>query len=366
MTSAAPDYYNPGTADYTDVEVCNLDPDPAQVTIQTGTHAVICALGLIGNILVVVTYAFYKGTKTVTDVYLVNVAAADLSFVLALPFIIYNERHGWPTGSGVCKALSSAYSVNLYSGMLLLACVGGDRYVAIVRARRSFGARSGYLIYSRIVCSAVWACAAALTLPTLIYTERFEEAGLGAESARVMCQLSFSNDETAKFIKKLVPCLQMAVGFLLPLAAMALCYSSIARTLIRARSGRRHGAVRVVLAVVVVFIACHLPYNVALLNHTLDLFQQRGCQGERFNLRVLAISKSVAYLHCCLNPILYAFTGSKFRSHFRQIVVDLWCFGKKYILSARSGNSASKPSDGSGRFSPFSARSLDRRQIQAL
>ncbi|XP_061700100.1 C-C chemokine receptor type 6 [Syngnathoides biaculeatus] len=358
MTSVAPDYYNPSTDDYTDYGLCNLDPNPAEVIAQTYMHSIICAFGLIGNILVVVTYIFYKRTKTMTDVYLVNVAVADLTFVLALPFIIYNERHSWPMGSVVCKVLRSAYSINLYSGMLLLACISGDRYVSIVQARRTFGARSRYLTYNRIICSGVWVCAATLTLPTLIYTERFEEASLGAETVHPKCQLSFSNDRTAKFIKKLVPSLQMAVGFLLPLAVMALCYSSITCTLIRAQSSQRHKAVRVVFTVVVVFIVCHLPYNVTLLIHTLGLFEQRSCQGERLNLQVLAISKSVAYLHCCLNPVLYAFIGSKFRSHFRQIVMDLWCFGKKYIYSARSSDvcvSAFKSSDGADNFSSFSA-----------
>ncbi|XP_077436772.1 C-C chemokine receptor type 6 [Vanacampus margaritifer] len=359
MSSVSPDYYNPSTEDYPDGAPCNLDPHPAEVITQTYMHSLICAFGLVGNILVVVTYIFYKRTKTMTDVYLANVAVVDLIFVLALPFIIYNERHSWPMGNAVCKVLRSSYSLNLYSGMLLLACISGDRYVAIVQARRSFGARSGSLIYSRIICSAVWLFAAALTLPTLIYSERFEEFSPGAEAAQVTCQLSFSNDETAKLVKMLVPCLQMAVGFLLPLVVMALCYSSITCTLVRAQSSQRHKAIRVVLAVVVFFIVCHLPYNVALLNHTLDLFEERSCQGEMLNLRVLAVSQSVAYLHCCLNPILYAFIGSKFRSHFRQIILDLWCFGKKYIYSSRSSRGTSdvcfKSSEGSNNFSSFSA-----------
>ncbi|XP_051942658.1 C-C chemokine receptor type 6 [Hippocampus zosterae] len=361
MSSVAPDYYNPSTDDYTDWELCNLDPNPAQVLTQTYMHSLICAFGLIGNLLVVVTYIFYKRTKTMTDIYLVNVAVSDVIFVLALPFIIYNEQNNWPMGSGICKVLTSAYSINLYSGMLLLACISGDRYVAIVQARRSFGARSSSLIYSRIICSAVWFCAAALTLPTLIYTERFEETVVGAETAHVTCQLSFSKDETAKLIKTLVPYLQMAIGFLLPLTVMVLCYSSIVRTLIRAQNSQRHKAVRVVLVVVVFFIVCHLPYNVALLNHTLDLFEQRGCQKEKLRLQVLAISKSVAYLHCCVNPILYAFIGSKFRSHFKKIVLNLWCFGKRYISSARSSRVTSdvcisgfKSSDGSNNLSSFS------------
>ncbi|KAM9787324.1 C-C chemokine receptor type 6 [Syngnathus typhle] len=358
MSSVAPDYYYyPGTDDYTDAEPCNLDPNPAEVITQTSMHSLICVFGLVGNVLVVATYLFYKRTKTMTDIYLANVAVADLTFVLALPFIIYNERHSWAMGTAVCKVLRSAYCINLYGGMLLLACISGDRYIAIVQARRSFGARSSSLIHSRIICTVVWLCAAALTLPTLLYTERFEESAPGAESVHVTCELSFSNDETAKLIKMLIPCLQMAIGFLLPLVVMVLCYSSITCTLIRARSSQRHKAIRVVLAVVVFFIVCHLPYNVALLNHTLDLFEQRSCRGERLSLQVLAVTKSVAYLHCCVNPILYAFIGSKFRSHFKQILMDLWCFGKRYMSSARTSDvctSGFKSSDGSNNFSSFS------------
>nr|XP_057946655.1 C-C chemokine receptor type 6 [Doryrhamphus excisus] len=355
------DYDYNGTEDDPDIGLCNLDPNPTEVITQTYIHSLICAFGLVGNILVVVTYIFYKRSKTMTDVYLVNVAVADLTFVLALPFIIYNEQHRWIMGAVVCKVLRSAYSINLYSGMLLLACISGDRYVAIVQARRSFGTRSSSLIYSRVICSVVWVCAAALTAPTLIYTECFEETSFGAEAASVVCQLSFSTDETAKLIKVLIPSLQMGIGFLLPLLVMMFCYSCITCTLMRAQSTQRHKAIRVVLVVVVVFVICHLPYNVALLNHTLSLFKMRGCKAEMLKLQVLGISKNVAYLHCCLNPILYAFIGSKFRSHFRQIAMDLWCFGKKYIYSARSSRAMSdtrisgfKSSDRSNNLSSFS------------
>lgn len=342
--------------------LCNLDPNPAEVIAQTCIHSIICAFGLIGNALVIVTYVFYKRTKTMTDVYLFSVAVADLIFVVTLPFIIYNEQHGWLMGSVACKMLRSAYSINLYSGMLLLACISGDRYVAIVRARRSFGARSGTLLYSRLICSVVWAFAVALTLPTLIYTERFEEQDPGNATVAVACRLSFSETETAKLMKVLVPGFQMAVGFLLPLSVMAFCYSSIACTLQRAQSSQRRKAMRVVLAVVVVFVLCHLPYNVALLSHTLSLFQERSCEAERIKLQVLAISRSVAYLHCCLNPILYAFVGVKFRSHFRQIMLDLWCFSKKYIYNAHSSRgttdvciSGRMSSDGSNNMLSFTA-----------
>uniref|UniRef100_A0A667WW59 C-C motif chemokine receptor 6 n=1 Tax=Myripristis murdjan TaxID=586833 RepID=A0A667WW59_9TELE len=317
---------------------CNLDLDPLETITQTYIHSIICAFGLIGNLLVIVTYIFYKRTKTMTDVFLFNVALADLLFVVALPLIIYNEQHSWAMGSVSCKILQGVYSINLYSGMLLLACISGDRYVAIVLARRFFGAHSNTLIYSRLVCSVVWMFAVALSLPTVIFTERFEEENLGVQI--VTCQLCINHNETVKVMKVLVPTLQVAIGFLLPLLVMVFCYSKIICTLLRAQSSQRHKAVRVVLAVVVVFIICHLPYNTTLLTHTLVLFKERGCEAERMRLKVLAVTRSIAYLHCCLNPILYAFIGVRFRSHFRQILQDLWCLGKKYI-SGRSSRGTS-------------------------
>lgn len=363
MATVTPDYeWSTFTDSYEDDDLCNLDPNPTLVITQSYIHSLICAFGLIGNTLVIITYLFYKRTKTMTDVYLFNVAVADLIFVVALPFIIHNEQHNWLMGLAACKILRSAYSINLYSGMLLLACISSDRYIAIVQARRTFGARSRSLIYSRIICSAVWLFAVALTLPTLIYTQRFEDSSLESNIVTATCQMSFSKNETAKLMKVLVPSLQMTIGFMLPLVIMVFCYSSIMCTLLRAQSNQRHKAVRVVMAVVVVFIICHLPYNATLLSHTMSLFKQRSCDIEKMKLRVLAISRSIAYLHCCLNPILYAFIGVKFRSHFCQIINDLWCLGKKHISTARTSRATSdfcisgfKSSDGSNNMSSFSA-----------
>ncbi|XP_054894274.1 C-C chemokine receptor type 6 [Poeciliopsis prolifica] len=359
MNNLTSDYYT--TWNDSD-EPCSFSPSPEEVLSHTFIHSIICAFGLIGNILVMITCGFYKRTKTMTDVYLFNVAVADLLFVVALPLITHNEQNGWPMGSVACKMLRSAYSINLYSGMLLLACISGDRYIAIVQARRSFGSRSHAVMYGRLICSAVWVFALFLTLPTLIYTELFEEHNLMEPSSTLTCELTFKYRKTAELMKVMVPSLQMAVGFLLPLVVMVFCYSSIMCTLRKANNSQRHKAIRVVWAVVVVFIICHFPYNVTLLIHTVFLFTEKSCEEVNTKLTVLATSRSIAYLHCCLNPILYAFIGVKFRSHFRKILSDLWCFGKKYLYFARSSRGTSEVcisgliiSDTSNNMSSFSA-----------
>ncbi|XP_063352436.1 C-C chemokine receptor type 6a [Pelmatolapia mariae] len=307
-------------------------------------HSIICILGLIGNSLVIVTYAFYKRTKSMTDIYLFNVAIADLLFVLALPFIVYNELWSWPMGQVACKLLRGSYSVNLYSGMLLLACISTDRYIAIVQARRSFRLRS--LSYSRIICAIIWIFAILVSVPTFYFYHRYEPSHTKgfmldhdnqtqSSTPEYVCEFKFEDKKRAKEVKVAVPSTQISVGFFLPLFIMIFCYSAIIVTLLKAKNFQRHRAVRVVLVVVAVFIICHLPYNIVLLYDTANLFRERPCGEADIVEMALTVSQTIAYMHCCLNPVLYAFVGVNFRNHFRRIFRDLWCLGKKYMAPRR-------------------------------
>ncbi|XP_070782257.1 C-C chemokine receptor type 6a [Enoplosus armatus] len=317
-----------------------------ELVVGPYVHSIIFILGFLGNSLVIVTYAFYKRTKSMTDVYLLNVAIADLLFVVSLPLIVYNELSSWSMGPVACKLLRGSYSVNLYSGMLLLACISTDRYIAIVQARRSFRLRS--LPYSRLICTIVWASAFLLSVPTFYFYNWYEpshtrDAFMDQEEEnhtatlppQYVCEFRFTYNTTAWRTKVAIPSIQLAVGFFLPLLIMVLCYVAVIVTLLRARNFQRHKAVRVVLAVVAVFIACHLPYNITLLYDTVNMFKLQSCEEADALSTAKTVTQTIAYLHCCLNPVLYAFVGVKFRNHFRKIVQDLWCLGKRYIAPRR-------------------------------
>lgn len=328
--------------------------------LQVYVHSLICLVGLIGNVLVILTYAFYKRTKSMTDVYLLNVAIADVLFVVALPLIIYSEQNEWILGDWSCKLLRGIYSINLYSGILLLACISLDRYMAIVQARRSFRFRSSMLIYSYLICALVWFLALLLTLPTFIFYKRYKPSDVfqmtdvtenpwittknprttlpsySSSEMQHVCFFHFKDNDTAKLFKALVPSSQVAVGFCLPMLVMGFCYSSVVFTLLRAKNFQRHKAVRVVLTVVLVFIICHLPYNAVLFYDIIYMFSSSECSDQNNTHLLLILTESLAYLHCCLNPVLYAFIGVKFRNHFRKVVEDLWCLGKSYIGARRT------------------------------
>lgn len=354
------DYNYTYNFDYNDTEwlspCSNQNNQSVEKVVGPYVRSLICILGLVGNILVIVTYAFYKRTKSMTDVFLLNVALADLLFVSALPLIAYNEAWAWPMGATACKLLRGSYSVNLYSGMLLLACVSADRYVAIVQARRSFRLRSP--ARSRLICAAVWACALLLSAPTfysyswyrrsdtekifMLDDEEEENETLISEPDDYVCEYRFQDRNLAHTTKVAIPALQLTIGFFLPLLVMVLCYSAIAATLLRARNFQRHRAVRVVLVVVAVFVGCHLPYNLTLLYDTVNMFNHRTCAESDAVQVAKTVAQVAAHLHCCLNPLLYAFVGAKFRSHFKRIVCDLCCLGRKSWVSRRNSRVTSE------------------------
>lgn len=334
-------------------EPCSVENrQNAEKYLQLIIHPIICCVGFVGNSLVILTYALYKRTKSMTDVYLLNLALADILFVVALPLIIYSERNSWAMGNWSCKLLRGVYSINLYSGMLLLACVSGDRYLAIVQARRSFRLRSRTLIYSRLVCVVVWLLALILSLPTFIFYERYpfpsEFTGFSNDTdpfdtpTQYVCFFRFNSNETARLIKTAVPSIQVGTGFFLPLLIMSICYTSVIVTLLQAKNFQRHKAVRVVLTVVLVFLACHMPYNLALLYYAINMFSHQDCSHEEAVELTMIITESLAYLHSCLNPLLYAFIGVNFRNHFRKILQDIWCLGKSYMSARRTSRVTSE------------------------
>ncbi|KAJ8009998.1 hypothetical protein DPEC_G00069980 [Dallia pectoralis] len=277
----------------------------------------IFTLGAMGNLMVVFIYTTVRHRlKTMTDVYLLNLAVADLLFLGTLPFWAADATKGWVFGLGLCKILSAVYRINFFSSMLLLTCISIDRYVAIVQVTKAHNLKNKTLFYSKLVCLAVWIISGFLALPELIFAKVKSD-----HSGSLSCVLVFPHNLLNR-TKILVLALQICMGFCLPLLLMVLCYSIIIRTLLQAKSFEKHKALRVIFAVVAVFVLSQLPYNGLLVVdatqaanttitdcHVSDCFDIAG-----------QIAKSLAYTHACINPFLYVFIGVRFQKDLLRIL----------------------------------------------
>ncbi|XP_049637360.1 C-C chemokine receptor type 7 [Suncus etruscus] len=288
-------------------------------------YSLICFLGLVGNGLVVLTYIYFKRLKTMTDMYLLNLALADMLLLLTLPFWAYSAAKAWIFGAHFCKLIFGIYKTSFFSGMLLLLCVSIDRYVAIVQAVSAHRHRARVLLISKLSCVAIWALAILLSIPELLYS------GLQNSSREQEWRCTLVTDHVEALIT--IQVAQMVMGFLIPLGTMSFCYLVIIRTLLQARNFERNKAIKVIIAVVAVFIAFQLPYNGVVLAQTVANFNVTGgsCEAsKRLNI-AYDITYSLACVRCCLNPFLYAFIGVKFRSDLFKLFKDLGCLSQERL-----------------------------------
>lgn len=281
----------------------------------------ITLVGGAGNLAVVWIYLNIKRRlKTMTDMYLLNLAVADLLFVITLPLWAAEASRGWHFGSALCKVNSACYKVNLFSSMLLLTCISVDRYVVIVQTTKAQNSKLERRRCSRLVCLGVWLVALVLAIPELMF------ATVAEVGSTPYCRMVFP-PQMGNHIKILVLSLQVSIGFCLPFIIMAFCYSVIVAKLLKTRNFQKHKAMRVILAVVVAFVASQLPYNGVLVMEAVQASNMTitDCdQMKRFDT-VGQVLKSVAYMHACLNPFLYVFVGVRFRHDLLKLLLCVCC-----------------------------------------
>lgn len=271
-------------------------------------------VGLAGNALVVAVYASRLRLRTLTDVCILNLAVSDLMLLLTLPFWAADAVHGWRLGLVACRLTSFLYSANFSCGMLLLACISVDRYRAVAlgpAGRTGPGTRAR--VQWILACVLLWAAASFLGLPELIFCVVKHSHHGTACAARYPSSM-------ARPAKAALELMEVTLRFVLPLVVMTVCYCLVGRTLSRAagvRRARRRRALRVLLAVVGVFLLTQLPYNVVKLVRAMDIMYGlvSDCGVSRGLDRAVQVTESLALVHTCINPLLYAFIGSSFRGH---------------------------------------------------
>ncbi|KAM6990286.1 C-C chemokine receptor type 9a [Tautogolabrus adspersus] len=304
---------SPGTEDY-DFPDMMCDREPVRQfrsQFVPPFYWIIALVGGVGNLAVVWIYLNFRRLKTMTDVYLLNLAVADLLFLVTLPLWASEASHGWSFGLVLCKVNSALYKVNLFSSMLLLTCISFDRYVVIVQTAKAQNSQAERRRLSRLVCLGVWFVALLLAVPDLVFTHIKEG----------YCRNVFP-PHLGRSTKILVLSLQVSMGFCLPFLIIAFCYSVIFLKLLKTRNFQKHKAMRVILAVVAVFVLSQLPHNGVLVMEAVQANNttMMDCDElNRFDI-VGQVLKSVAYMHACLNPFLYVFVGVRFRRDMLQLL----------------------------------------------
>ncbi|XP_068609752.1 trace amine-associated receptor 1-like [Brachionichthys hirsutus] len=266
----------------------------------------LCAVTIGGNVLVIIAVVYFKQLHTPTNYLILSLAVADLLVgVVIVPFsMAFSVSSCWNEDL-FCKVRDS-FDISLcMCSILNLCCISIDRYFAVCQPLTYKTKINDQVVAAMILVS--WTISALIGLGVIL-------SGLNPDK----CEENCSNNILLANVMGLI------LSFYLPVMIMLCIYLKIflvaqkqARSIQSMKAGGSISKVErkatATLAIILgVFLCCWTPFYFCM---TFLSFSRESVSIAVFEtLNWLALSNSM------LNPFIYAFFYSWFRTAFRMIV----------------------------------------------
>ncbi|XP_026174556.1 B2 bradykinin receptor [Mastacembelus armatus] len=286
--------------------------------LQPAYLGLMSVIGLAGNGLVLCVFCLQREPCTVADMYLGNMAAADLVMISCLPFwaVTIAQGYQWDFGEVLCKLVSVAISMNYICSVLFLTLVSVDRYLALVKPMSS--SRLRRVVWAKRICLGIWSLGFIVSLPILLFRTVIYVKDPGVDA----CILAYPQPAWRLYHNITTNVL----GFLFPVLVLAYSTHHIVAALNNRRTRgltrmRTEGkATHLVLAVLAVFLFCWTPHQVMRFLDTLDHFEVTpGCLWGHVLDIGIQLSTYLAYSNSAINPFLFVIVGKHFRKKAKEV-----------------------------------------------
>ncbi|XP_019953543.1 B2 bradykinin receptor-like [Paralichthys olivaceus] len=295
---------------------------------------ILTVLGVVLNIFVLMVFCLHKKPCTVAEIYLSNLAAADLVLLSCLPFWAVNvaNNFNWPFGLFLCKFVNLGIKMNVYSSIYFLVLVSIDRYLALVHPL-SHG-RMRRPKYAKLGCLLMWGFGLFMSVPTIIFRKLkyFPEYDVNA------CFLEYPNHTLEMLCDRML----IIFSFVIPISIISFCTFKIIQTLKVQRVQRNSAekteqkATTLILAVLLAFLICWLPFHlVTVLDLLLRAEVLGGCHFSNVLDILNQISTYLAFFNSVLNPILYVIVGKNFRKKVGELFKQ-WSIKRRATMESTS------------------------------
>ncbi|XP_073494027.1 type-2 angiotensin II receptor-like [Phyllobates terribilis] len=314
----------------------NTIPD-YQLDLLPAFYSFVFIFGFIGNSLVISVFCLQGDLKIVASVYILNLAIADLLFLMTLPFwaTYYAFGLNWMFGSVMCKISSSLLTLNIFASIFFISCMSVDRYMAIVYPLRS---QRRTLKQAILVAFIIWALAIMSTLPTFYFRNTYYIKNLDVHA----CIMDFPKEEYSSWCVAMA-LLKITLGFCFPITIILTCYFMIGLHLKKTKGSilnkkTRDRVLKIVTAIVVCFLICWLPFHVMTFLDVLTRMEIiNDCRTKNFVEAGMPLSICLGFSNSCINPLLYCFVGNQFRENFRHVFSSM-----RRLKSASSHQNSTK------------------------
>lgn len=284
----------------------------------TSTHAILCIfiyifLGslsfvtICGNLLVIFSILYFKQLHVPTNYLIISLAVADLLVgIVVFPLTMKFSTVACSYRYDLFCNVRATFAVSLCTCSIMnLCCISIDRYHAVCQPLTYAASINNSVSVIMIVMT--WGISAVIGVSLIIVTIHQKTCGIRCLNDIVLANV-----------------VGIIFAFYLPVFIMLCIYSKVflvaqkqARSIQNTKSGAAAGrmerkATKTLAIVVGVFLMCWLPY---FLCTTVLSFRKVSVP-----LIVLELLSWVAMSNSTMNPFIYAFFYSRFRSAFRLII----------------------------------------------
>nr|XP_056709400.1 lysophosphatidic acid receptor 6-like [Euleptes europaea] len=261
-------------------------------------YSLVFVVGLPLNVAALWIFFFGGALRSVTTVYMKNLAASDLLLLASLPLRVYYYSKRPRLTQTVCEMAGLLLLVNMYSSIFLLTCISCDRCVAVCFPLNS---RARALRQqAKYICAGVWTLSVLGAVPCY----------LGRKTGWENDTLCF--DSRPQYIMNPHICSAMMLGYAVPLVIMVTCSCALLRAMNQSMVVQMelvNGAKirHMVVTNVVIFLGCFLPYHLVVL-----CYQVQALNKDHWDV-VYRCALLLACANAALDPVAYYFATETFQ-----------------------------------------------------
>jgi len=289
-------------------------------------YAVIFCLGVFGNVFVICTVFRETKLHTPFNYLVINLAVSDLCvFFVSIPIVVFSECFSWPLGELACRFSRPLFLVFTGVSVCTMITLSYERYRAVVRPLAPKLTRK---IAVQII-GLIWI----LSYP-IFGLPRFFMFGLTTEKGILQCDPVGKNfvyhmaANTWRIICVLiVPSVVVSWAYVRVMRQLKQDLAVIGDTfasqdMTRSRAQRNVKTMRLLITIILVFVACFLPFNMVTSLNALSSYEQ-----WQYNETVESMSRMSQVAHSCFNPIILCLLSADFRKAWKK----LCAFGVKGV-----------------------------------
>ncbi len=297
------------------------------IVIVPIVFASMVCFGTLGNTLVIFVILAKKKLQTVTNLLLLNLAVADISFLLICGSFstVHYALTVWPFSDMLCSIVQYLLYVTCYVTVYTLIAVSAVRYVTVV-----YGPQTSLIRTKRnvsLLILTIWIVFLIAKIPVLIV----HGVSHDPNTNRTECIISGRTDAQNLFASFFVFAYALPLLVIATLYMLILCHLKHRKDVAVHRSAangeRTRHVTKIVILVVMVFAVCWLPLHIHLL-----VAYYGTLPTHPVYYAFLILWHCLAFGNSVLNPIIYNLLSADFRNAFREVI----CCQKGVIMEGTS------------------------------